>query len=354
MSANVEAMVREGAAALKAGRKDEARTLLLKAVELDPYNEEGWLWLSGIVDSIEDQRTCLENVLAINPNNQRAQQGLAYLNRTSPSQSIPPPAPASGAVTPPPAPSAPPPPPAVGTSGTSRPGGLDPFASAFTETSVSWDDPGIATSSASAYRTVNEPSPDLLDDWVSGLGLNTTEVARTNAPVSPASSSAPTTSPFTNINFGTDDDDEQDDPFSSGPFDISASLGPSMGPALTPPAPAFTTEPVPTASGAARRMSPSVDDGSPKAAESRTGRSPSLASTDLIAEAFSGSPMPMQETDFRDSESTSAFGGIPAEIKPTRIPGTDGERPLALVAAIVVLAIVNAGAAIMLMIRLLA
>lgn len=40
MSANVDAMVREGVNAYKSGRKDEARSLLLKASELDPYNEQ--------------------------------------------------------------------------------------------------------------------------------------------------------------------------------------------------------------------------------------------------------------------------------------------------------------------------
>ena len=80
MSANVEAMVREGINAVKAGNKEEGRALLRKAVELDPYNEEGWLWLSGVVESPEDQRTCLENVLSINPNNDRARQGVAYLS----------------------------------------------------------------------------------------------------------------------------------------------------------------------------------------------------------------------------------------------------------------------------------
>ena len=47
MSTNVDAMVREGINAYKAGNHDEARTLLLKATELDQYNEQAWLWLSG-------------------------------------------------------------------------------------------------------------------------------------------------------------------------------------------------------------------------------------------------------------------------------------------------------------------
>src|SRR5512134_369990 len=104
MSANIEAMVREGVNAYKSGRKEEARALLLKATELDQLNEQAWLWLSGLMDSVEDQRTCLENVLAINPNNERAKQGLSYLTGQSSSASA---ASYSGAPPAAPSPSAP-------------------------------------------------------------------------------------------------------------------------------------------------------------------------------------------------------------------------------------------------------
>ncbi len=104
MSANVEAMVREGINAYKAGNKEEAKALLLKATEFDQMNEQAWLWLSGLMDSAADQRTCLENVLAINPNSDRAKQGLSFLTgQTSSGNPSPFPAPSSGA--PPAAPS---------------------------------------------------------------------------------------------------------------------------------------------------------------------------------------------------------------------------------------------------------
>ncbi len=79
-SSNVNAMVKEAIRVLKAGNKAEARKLLERATELDSYNEQGWLWLSGVVDSDEDQRTCLNNVLFINPNNSHAKQGLGMLD----------------------------------------------------------------------------------------------------------------------------------------------------------------------------------------------------------------------------------------------------------------------------------
>ena len=101
MAANVEAMVNEGVNAFKTGRKEEARALLLKATELDPYNEQAWLWLSGLMDGPDDQRTCLENVLAINPENERAKQGLSYLTGTTSAGNTSP----FAAGTPPPTPS---------------------------------------------------------------------------------------------------------------------------------------------------------------------------------------------------------------------------------------------------------
>jgi len=80
----VSDLIREGVAALKAGRRAEAQELLTRATELDEMNENAWLWLSAVVDTVENQRICLENVLTINPNNTRAQQGLQMLQQRQP------------------------------------------------------------------------------------------------------------------------------------------------------------------------------------------------------------------------------------------------------------------------------
>ncbi len=84
-------MLRQGIAAARAGRKEEAREALLQVVELDEQNEQAWLWLSSTVDSAEEKRICLENVLTINPGNTHAQAGLKWLEEHAPA----PPAPAS-------------------------------------------------------------------------------------------------------------------------------------------------------------------------------------------------------------------------------------------------------------------
>jgi len=174
-SANVDGMVREGVNALKAGRKDEARALLLRAVELNQYNEDAWLWLSGVLEPIDDQRTSLENVLSINPNNERARQGLDFLNKQYP--------PAGGGA-----------------------------ASSGISTSVEWGAPedSIPTSSVSGRApAVVEPSSDVLDDWLTNLNIS--NPPRNLATPVTSAASIPMASPFGDV-------DLDDDIFAEGPF----------------------------------------------------------------------------------------------------------------------------------------
>ncbi|HUE99530.1 MAG TPA: hypothetical protein VMN99_09760, partial [Anaerolineales bacterium] len=67
--------------AARAGRRMEARDVLLKVVAFDPQNETAWIWLSGLVDSVEDRMIACENVLVINPGNERVRAYLAGLQR---------------------------------------------------------------------------------------------------------------------------------------------------------------------------------------------------------------------------------------------------------------------------------
>jgi tetratricopeptide (TPR) repeat protein len=76
---NVQSWLRDGIAAAKAGDKEQARELLMRVIEQDERNEQGWLWLSGVVDSDEDRLVCLENVLTLNPDNVRARAGIGLL-----------------------------------------------------------------------------------------------------------------------------------------------------------------------------------------------------------------------------------------------------------------------------------
>jgi Flp pilus assembly protein TadD len=75
-----ETLLQQGIVAAQAGRREEARALLMQVVQADERSEQAWLWLSGVVDDPDDMRTCLQNVLDLNPGNEKAQQGLAWVD----------------------------------------------------------------------------------------------------------------------------------------------------------------------------------------------------------------------------------------------------------------------------------
>ncbi len=71
--------LQEAIAALKAGQRKRARAILAHLLRQDPRNEEAWLWLSGAVERDSERLLCLRQVLAINPDNERARQGVELL-----------------------------------------------------------------------------------------------------------------------------------------------------------------------------------------------------------------------------------------------------------------------------------
>ncbi|KAB8143862.1 hypothetical protein F8S13_08145 [Chloroflexia bacterium SDU3-3] len=68
-------------AAARAGRREEARALLMRVLETDERNAQAWLWLSGVVDDPEEMRVCLDNVLHLEPSNPHALKGIAILDQ---------------------------------------------------------------------------------------------------------------------------------------------------------------------------------------------------------------------------------------------------------------------------------
>jgi hypothetical protein len=76
-----QTLLEQGIGAALNGRRDEARALLAQVVEADERNEQAWLWLAGIVTDPEEMRTCLENVLHLNPENAKAREGLAWVEQ---------------------------------------------------------------------------------------------------------------------------------------------------------------------------------------------------------------------------------------------------------------------------------
>lgn len=75
-----EQLLKEGIAAARAGDKATARAKLRQVVQLDENNEKGWYWLASVVETDEERRICLGNVVVINPKNERAQQLLEQLS----------------------------------------------------------------------------------------------------------------------------------------------------------------------------------------------------------------------------------------------------------------------------------
>jgi tetratricopeptide (TPR) repeat protein len=65
----------------RAGRREEARDLLIDVVETDPQCEMAWIWLSGLVDSLEDKIIACENVLTLNPSNEKVRLYLKQLQK---------------------------------------------------------------------------------------------------------------------------------------------------------------------------------------------------------------------------------------------------------------------------------
>lgn len=317
MPANVDGMVREGVGAYRAGRKEEARILLMRAVEIDQYNEDAWLWLSAVVETPEEQRTCLENVITINPNNERAKQGIQILDQklganakatsTQADDLL-----AGASFTPP----------------------LSPLSTDSEElpTSIEWgESPPTANSSPAANYRVNEPSDQEYDDWVTQLNIGGGNSPETNVPVSPQESLAqlsPMSSGILDDDYSMNDD--ADDPFSSGPF---SSLEIDAPPAPAKPAGFPRKEPLAS---------------SPLSVSSPKSTSSSKKSTDVLLDELDDVNESLIENDLdgldEDFESAEFFQYIPKEIASTRLPGTSERYPAPVMIGMIVLIAINIGA----------
>ena len=70
--AEARSSLNQGIKAAQAGNRTQARASLLRATELDPRNENAWLWLASISEYPEELLGFLNHVLAIDPTNERA------------------------------------------------------------------------------------------------------------------------------------------------------------------------------------------------------------------------------------------------------------------------------------------
>jgi tetratricopeptide (TPR) repeat protein len=81
MVMGADELLGQGIAAAKSGQRERARSLLTRAVQHDEKNVLAWLWLSGVVDNLEDQEICLENVLALDPTHDAARRRLGWVRK---------------------------------------------------------------------------------------------------------------------------------------------------------------------------------------------------------------------------------------------------------------------------------
>ena len=76
-----QTLLDKGITAAEGGNREAAHALLTQVVGREEDNLEAWLWLSRVVDTPEDQETCYENVMALDPNNAEVQAKLDTLQQ---------------------------------------------------------------------------------------------------------------------------------------------------------------------------------------------------------------------------------------------------------------------------------
>ena len=87
----VNDLIHAGHTHLAGGNRQQAHDALRQAAARHPQNEEIWVMLLDVVDSLEDRRGCLHNIALINPKNQKAARqarALQSSNGAPPAQSI--------------------------------------------------------------------------------------------------------------------------------------------------------------------------------------------------------------------------------------------------------------------------
>lgn len=82
MQNDIEQQLQRAIAAARSGDRTTARQMLREVIVKDPRNEKAWLWLATTSTSRSDKEKCLNRVLKINPNNQKAKEALEKLQAT--------------------------------------------------------------------------------------------------------------------------------------------------------------------------------------------------------------------------------------------------------------------------------
>ncbi|MBI5930577.1 MAG: PD40 domain-containing protein [Chloroflexi bacterium] len=75
----IKALLKSGIDAAKNNNLIIARSIFQQVIDADPRNELAWMWLAQVSDNTEHRRQALEEVLSINPNNEKARLALDKL-----------------------------------------------------------------------------------------------------------------------------------------------------------------------------------------------------------------------------------------------------------------------------------
>lgn len=330
MSANIDAMLRAASDAVRANKKAEARELLEKVLELDEHNEQAWLWMSGVVDSAEDRRVCLENILIINPTNETALKGIRQLGEATSAASSAPRAAATTVLTTPSTPAF----------------SLDnedlfsdvsfeePTQESTSAWSVGGDDPWATPSSASSTSGSSTFDNQIPDDWAASI------VKKPTAGKAATSSSV----------FGDADEDtlfesrpastsasQFNDPFGADPFAAS-----DFAPDAFTNTNAFSEDDFDsytTATAAPSRYAPAVADDF----DSLTSQPIEEDFDDLFVDEAAPVPRaPRRATEEKSAD--ELFAMIPGDIPVGRLPGVDDRLPGSVRVLFTIAIVLNIGA----------
>ena len=75
-SERFEELFQAGRSAFAMGNLQQAHDFWKEAARFSPFNEQVWLALLDVIDTDEDRRVCLQNILQINPMNVQARRML--------------------------------------------------------------------------------------------------------------------------------------------------------------------------------------------------------------------------------------------------------------------------------------
>ncbi|NJN44252.1 MAG: hypothetical protein HC806_05710 [Anaerolineae bacterium] len=89
MSNQQETMFQEAVKAAREGDKVRARDLLTRLLRVTKNNPEYWLWMSGVVETRQEQLFCLQNLLQLDPKNEIARRGMIMMGETPAENVVP-------------------------------------------------------------------------------------------------------------------------------------------------------------------------------------------------------------------------------------------------------------------------